>query len=212
MAKKTLYLTYDDGPNGGTAAVLDKLKAQHAPATFFLTGSNGFADTKEKELVERMIKEGHQLGNHCFVHKPATKPEYEETYGDMTKPAQKAAFKKNLTDNVTHFSKVLSKPDFAFKMVRLPGNGSFHKPSVKEVENLGFKYVGWDVEFAPNGTMPHIDKKDWQGLTGVACTTAGLPADKAIVLAHDHHWVGKIDLFAAVLKKLADNEYHFAAV
>lgn len=209
---KTLYLTFDDGPKLITADVMAVLKAKGILATFFLTGSGGIGNAKQKELVELMINSGHHLGNHCFVHKPASPQEYKDTYGDLTKPGQKAAFKKNLTDNLDHFRTVLGKPDLALPLVRLPGDGRFHQPSVNEVKNLGYKHVAWDYEFAPNGTLGHITEKDWQGVTGVACTFKALPPDKAIVLAHDGHWAGKIDLLRALLKKLQDSGYVFETV
>ena len=37
---KTIYLTFDDGPQKGTAEVLDVLKEEGVTAAFFLTGSN----------------------------------------------------------------------------------------------------------------------------------------------------------------------------
>ncbi|WP_137136528.1 polysaccharide deacetylase family protein [Rhizobium sp. FKY42] len=209
---KNAFLTFDDGPNVGTAVVLDKLKDVAAPATFFLTGSNGFDDAKEKVLVERMLKEGHQIGNHCFVHKPSALPDYKATYGDLTQPAQKTAFKKNLTDNVAHFRAVTGKPTLNFSLARLPGDGRFHPPSVTEVGNLGLRHIGWKFEFAPNGVLEHIKNLDWQGIAGVAATDAGFPKDNDIILAHDAHWKNDPSLFAALLKKLMDNGFQFKAI
>jgi peptidoglycan/xylan/chitin deacetylase (PgdA/CDA1 family) len=209
---KVLFMTFDDGPNGGTEGAMDLLKNYSIPATFFLNGKSGIGDQTQKKLVEAEIAAGHQLGNHCYIHQPAKLEEYEAAYGDMTKPEQKAAFKKNLTDNINHYQALLSKPAFNLTLVRLPGDGRRHKPSVKEVTNLGYKHIGWDFEFAPNGTLAHITEKDWQGLIGVACTYKGFPPDKAIVLAHDRHWIGKMNLLDALLKKFVDNGHTFELV
>ena len=59
--------TYDAGLKdpGGTATVLDNLKAFGGKATFFLTGE--WAEVNPA-LVKRMAAEGHELGNHTYDH------------------------------------------------------------------------------------------------------------------------------------------------
>ena len=55
-AKKNIYLTFDNGyENGYTANILNILRRQHVPATFFVTGH--YLKT-EPDLVVRMVKEG----------------------------------------------------------------------------------------------------------------------------------------------------------
>ena len=211
---KTVFFTFDDGPKSVTGEVLDVLKTHACASVFFLTGSGviGLGEEKQRELTKRIKAEGHTLANHCFIHKPAKKAEYIAAYGDMTKPEQKAAFKKNLDDNTKHFKKLLGDENIELKLVRLPGDGRFHKPSVAEVGKLGFKHLGWDFEFAPNGTMGHIGHKDWQGVTGVSCTFDSFPLDNNVVLVHDAHWAGKMDLLSNLLKKFVDNDYKFRAI
>jgi peptidoglycan/xylan/chitin deacetylase (PgdA/CDA1 family) len=64
--RKTLYLTFDDGPDGQTtAAVLDLLKRHQARTTFFVVAERA---QKEKALVARLLREGHTLGNHSLDH------------------------------------------------------------------------------------------------------------------------------------------------
>jgi len=62
----TLYITFDDGPTKGvTDALLDLLKAHQAKATFFCIGKNV---QKNPELFQRILNEGHRVGNHTFSH------------------------------------------------------------------------------------------------------------------------------------------------
>lgn len=61
----TIALTFDDGPNANTAAVLDVLKAQNVKATFFIVGK--MART-HPELLARIAAEGHLLANHSATH------------------------------------------------------------------------------------------------------------------------------------------------
>lgn len=59
---KTIYLTFDLGYEAGyTANILDVLKEKEVPATFFITAH--YLNTAS-DLVERMINEGHIVGNH----------------------------------------------------------------------------------------------------------------------------------------------------
>ena len=58
--------TFDDGPDPEwTPKILDALKANKAPATFFLIGIQ--AD-KFGGLTSRIVREGHEIGNHTFTH------------------------------------------------------------------------------------------------------------------------------------------------
>ena len=60
--EKLIYLTFDVGYEGGyTSQILDVLKENDVPATFFITGH--YVDTSE-DLIRRMIDEGHIVGNH----------------------------------------------------------------------------------------------------------------------------------------------------
>ena len=64
--EKYVALTFDDGPKAGTTDVLlDGLAERQAKATFFLIGRQ---IEENRELVERMAAEGHQIGNHTWNH------------------------------------------------------------------------------------------------------------------------------------------------
>ncbi len=62
-----IALTFDDGPNAAvTPQVLDILARHHARATFFLIGLHVPGN---EELVRRMQREGHEIGNHTWSHR-----------------------------------------------------------------------------------------------------------------------------------------------
>lgn len=64
--EKKIYLTFDEGyENGYTGQILDTLKEKNVKAVFFITGP--YLE-KEKELVKRMVEEGHEVGNHTINH------------------------------------------------------------------------------------------------------------------------------------------------
>jgi len=64
--KLKVALTFDDGPSAGyTSAILDTLWSRRAPATFFIIGDEA---ERRPGLVRRMLREGHELGNHTYTH------------------------------------------------------------------------------------------------------------------------------------------------
>jgi cellulose synthase/poly-beta-1,6-N-acetylglucosamine synthase-like glycosyltransferase/peptidoglycan/xylan/chitin deacetylase (PgdA/CDA1 family)/spore germination protein YaaH len=72
MIRRTGYspnqiaLTFDDGPDPQwTPRILDILKRYNVPATFFMVGENGLT---ERGLLERMVREGHEVGSHTYTH------------------------------------------------------------------------------------------------------------------------------------------------
>ena len=63
-----IILTFDDGPVPGvTDKVLDVLSEHNIKATFFVIGKNALA---HPDLMKRILKEGHMVGNHSMTHLP----------------------------------------------------------------------------------------------------------------------------------------------
>ncbi|UIR57144.1 polysaccharide deacetylase family protein [Sphingobacterium sp. SRCM116780] len=61
-----IYLTFDDGPIPElTSFILDTLQHFNIKATFFCVGEN---IKKNPHLFERILLEGHQVGNHTYSH------------------------------------------------------------------------------------------------------------------------------------------------
>jgi cellulose synthase/poly-beta-1,6-N-acetylglucosamine synthase-like glycosyltransferase/peptidoglycan/xylan/chitin deacetylase (PgdA/CDA1 family)/spore germination protein YaaH len=59
-------LTFDDGPDPKwTPQILDILKKYQVPATFFIVGENALT---HRNLLQREIAEGHEVGNHTYTH------------------------------------------------------------------------------------------------------------------------------------------------
>lgn len=64
--QRIVALTYDDGPNPPyTDRLLDVLAQHDVKATFFLIGNR---IEKHPETVNRILAEGHQIGNHTYSH------------------------------------------------------------------------------------------------------------------------------------------------
>lgn len=79
VAKKQVYLTFDDGPSANTGRILDILKEYDVKATFFVLGKT---DANSLKAYQRIVEEGHTLAMHSYSHK------YEEIYKSVDSFAQ----------------------------------------------------------------------------------------------------------------------------
>jgi len=65
-----ILLTFDDGPNlDTTEKILERLRKYNIKALFFCVGEN---IKKHHDLIEKIIAEGHMVGNHSYSHKNIT--------------------------------------------------------------------------------------------------------------------------------------------
>ena len=81
--KKYIYITFDEGYEAGyTEKILDTLKENNVKATFFITSH--YLNTAS-ELVERMINEGHIIGNHTCSHPSLPSKTNEEIENELMK-------------------------------------------------------------------------------------------------------------------------------
>ncbi len=80
-AHKEIYLSFDDGPHPvETPFVLDTLREFNAKACFFCIGKNVVA---YPDLYQRILDEGHSVGNHTYSHVNASKTTEEDYLADV---------------------------------------------------------------------------------------------------------------------------------
>lgn len=126
--EKLLYLSFDQGyENGFTAPILDTLKEKNVPAVFFLTGH--YVNT-QPELIQRMVDEGHILGNHSQNH-----PSFPDT---PLEQCQKEV--QEVHDAV--------KEQFGYEMslFRFPA-GEFSERNLKLMQDMGYRSVFWSFAY-----------------------------------------------------------------
>ncbi len=103
IADKKLVLTFDDGPsNEYTPKILDILKRENVPATFFMQGENMEVNLP---LVERIYKAGYEIGNHTFSH-----PNIAEISNEKTDLELNAT--RRLLECITQHSTILFRPPY----------------------------------------------------------------------------------------------------
>ena len=128
-SKKEIYLTFDNGyENGYTAQILDVLKKEKVPATFFVTGH--YLETAP-DLVKRMATEGHIVGNHSWSHPDLTKSSNEQMVEELEKVRKKA---EELTGNKT------------MKYIR-PPRGVFSDRTLAIAKQQGYTHAFWSLAY-----------------------------------------------------------------
>lgn len=80
---KKIALTFDDGPHPYyTQQLLDGLKKREVKASFFVTGEHALL---HPDIIERMAKEGHLIGNHTYSHMQLNAGNREEFKEELLK-------------------------------------------------------------------------------------------------------------------------------
>lgn len=127
--ENVLYLTFDCGYEyeNLTAKILDVLKEKGVTATFFCTLDH---IKKEPDLIARMIKEGHIVGNHSTTH---------PSFASISR--EKMAKELEETENYLR-----ENFGYAAKYFRFPA-GEYNESALELVSSLGYRSVFWSVAY-----------------------------------------------------------------
>lgn len=157
---KALYLTFDEGyENGYTALILDTLKKCNVTAAFFITGPYAKNQT---ELVQRMIDEGHTVGNHTVNHP------------NLPNLVSSEKMLKELNDlNVI----VKEKYGIDMKYMR-PPEGEWSERLLASAQSAGYKTVLWSFAYRD------WDTKNQNGADYAFSQVTPYLHDGAILLLH----------------------------
>ena len=126
---KKIYLTFDEGyENGYTSQILDTLNEKKVCATFFITAPYAKEQT---ELINRMINEGHIVGNHTINHPNLAK------LGDSEKIKQELVGMNDLVKELYGYE---------MKYMR-PPEGVYSEKVLSIAKDSGFKTVFWSFAY-----------------------------------------------------------------
>ncbi|MDD3200247.1 MAG: polysaccharide deacetylase [Eubacteriales bacterium] len=175
----TVYLTFDDGPSARTTEILDILAEKKTKATFFIIGKEG---EKQKEIMRRIVDEGHIIGIHTYSHV------YDNIYSSVE--SYLADF--NMTYNLIYETTGV-KPE----VFRFPGgsinqyNSLIYEEIIAEMTRRGFTYYDWNASSGDadskatsksvydNSVRTSKDKKQiillMHDSIGKSCTVTALP-------------------------------------
>lgn len=150
-------LTFDDGPHKVfTPQILDLLRENGIRATFFMVGENISANP---DLLERTLREGHEVGNHTYAHAYL-----------KGKPKDTQVREIDLCDY-----EIFDHSEYCTHLLRPPG-GLYDDNVLEICAERGYSVIIWSV-----------DTRDWTGAPAgeiEQTVLAGLE-DGAIILMHD---------------------------
>ena len=172
-------LTIDDGPDASTTpAILDLLSEYGASATFFVITERVPGN---EQLLERMIEEGHELGNHMTNEKPSI------TLGREGFAADLGAADTTLSQ----FDDI--------RWVR-PGSGWFTANMIDTAESRGYRMALGSVY-----PFDHLIPSSWFASEFILWRIR--PGD--VIVLHDHRWRGErtADTLSRVLPELIERGY-----
>ena len=148
--KKKIYLTFDDGPNKGTRNVLDIVKDEKIPVTFFIVGEHVFASVNQNNTWDSLrIAEQIEICNHSYTHADNKYDKFYQSPDSVVADFQRAHDSLDLKNNI----------------VRTPGRNTWRidsiqytdlkksKAAVDSLQKAGFIVMGWDLEW-------HYDHKE----------------------------------------------------
>ena len=137
-----VYLTFDEGyENGYTARILDVLKEKNVTAVFFVTMDYV---VNEPELVQRMIDEGHTVGNHTTNHPNLTNISLEEA--------------KEEVQELHEY--MLDKFGYEMTLFRAP-EGAISEQTMALLQSMNYENVLWSFAY-----------HDWDVNQQMSCETA----------------------------------------
>lgn len=169
--EKVAYLTFDDGPSATiTPQILDILKNENVPATFFVVGARV---NKYPNLVKRAYEEGHYIANHGYTHS------YSEIYKSLDTIFGEYVDCENAVRNA------LGIDDYRMYLFRYPGGsaGGRYSDVKNESKNVlnsyGVTYTNWNCMTGDAEGKNTVEEQ----LEELKATMEG--DDTIIVLMHD---------------------------
>ena len=179
-----IAMTFDDGPHPThTPRLLDMLKQRNIKATFYVIGNSA---KRHPEILRRMIREGHEIGNHTMTHAYLTK-------------LSDASIRRELK---TAHQAIFAATGVHPRTVRPP-----YGATNSRIKTLMYK------EFRYPSIMWSVDPEDWKrpGSSVVANRLIRGADNGGILLAHDIH-APTIQAMPAALDGLLRKGYRFVTV
>lgn len=192
-SKPTVFLTFDDGPSTHTADVLNILRSEQVSATFFVLGEHV---EKHPELVRRIVREGHAVGNHTYDHV------YNKLYGSFGEFWQQVM----LTERALE-----AEADVRTRLLRAPGgtHTNFDASYYYYLEQAGYVINDWNVDSGDSKRAGVPASEIVRGATDL--TTTRKTPNQIVVLMHDSSGHGEtVKALPDIIRFYKDKGYAFA--
>ncbi|WP_020617119.1 polysaccharide deacetylase [Paenibacillus daejeonensis] len=188
--QKTVYLSFDDGPSKWTPQVLDILKEEQVKATFFVLGEQA---EQRGDVVRRLVREGHALGNHTYNHT------YDELYGSFE------GFWRQIERTSQILTSLVGREPV---LLRAPGgtHGHFDAFYFYYLERAGYRIHDWNVDSGDSR------KRDVPAADIVRNVKEGKLSHEVHVLMHDSNGHGEtVKALPEIISYYKSKGYRFAA-
>lgn len=187
--EKKVALTFDDGPDTRfTPKVLDALKASQVKATFFVLGVQANA---HPDIIRRIVKEGHVIGNHSYSHANLPKLTADK-------------FQSQIISTESVLQGLIG---YAPKLIR-PPYGAINEEQVRWIAEHHYLIVNWNV-----------DSLDWKSLNSDQVLNNIMQQTKpgSIILQHSggadsQDLSGTVQAIVPLISKLKAAGYTFVTV
>ncbi len=198
--RKTIYLTFDDGPGPYTAKLLDILDQYNVKATFFTTSSK----PAYTSMIGEEYRRGHTVAIHTYTHAYSTIYASTDAYWNDF----------NAQNNI-----IAQQTGSTTAIFRFPGGSSntvskSYCPGImteltKEASAKGYTYFDWNVSSGDAGGTTDTDQVFENVKAGVEqCSAYGVPS---VVLQHDIKDFS-VNAVEKIIQWGLENGYHFSAL
>jgi len=154
--RRTIALTFDDGPSESTLPLLDYLDKEGIYATFFQCGMNV---KRLPHIAGRVAAAGHQIGNHSYSHPRLTFKSKEFIDREFTLAQKVISFETGITP-------MLMRAPYGFRWLGL--REVQHKLSLLGVM---WTVIGYDWRWPAEQISRHVLSKAARG--GIICLHDG---------------------------------------
>lgn len=213
--KKTIYLTFDDGPNKGTKKVMHIAEEENVPITMFIVGEHVYGSAFQKQTWDSISScELIEICNHSYSH---AHNHYKEFYSNA--------------DSVENdFERCTDSLKFKNNICSTPGRNIWRTENVSSTDlksstaaadtlaNHGYELIGWDLEWhfnAKNLKLENCADSLVKQIDSVFTKGKTKNANNLVLLAHDQVYADAEDssqLHELINKLKRSDEYELEVI
>lgn len=209
---KTIYLTFDDGPNKGTKKMMHIVEEEQVSVTFFIIGEHVYGSPEQTAAFDSLVANKYfEIANHSFTH--AFNNKFAKFY---LVPYSAVKDFKRCADSLQLQSSI----------VRLPGRNTWRtatitstdisnsKAAADSIFKNGYTEVGWDLEWHYDASLKLKNNSDELliQIDSMFTHSKNKTPNHLVLLAHDQVYEDAFDsaeLHLLIKKLKAKDEYNF---
>jgi peptidoglycan/xylan/chitin deacetylase (PgdA/CDA1 family) len=213
--KKTIYLTFDDGPNKGTKKMMHIVEDEQISVTLFIVGQHVYGSREQAATFVTLISSRYfEIANHSYTHA------FENKFAKFYTVPDSA---------IKDFIRCADSLHLTAKIIRTPGRNIWRTATVTSTDinkskaaadslyNYGFTEVGWDLEWHYDDTLKlkNTSEEMLQQVDSMFINNKTKTPGHLVLLAHDQVYEDACDsteLKQFIIKLKAKDEYNFETV